>query len=294
MVPHRSGFEASKRLRMRSGISVVINTLNEEKNLPHALGSVASWAEEIIVVDMHSEDRTCEIAREYGARVFLHDRAGYVEPAREFAVGSASAQWVLVLDADEIIPKKLADKLISIVENDAGDAYKLPRLNYFFGAPVMHTGWGPDEDGQLRFFRKGSVIFSKIIHSTPELMKGMKIDVLNYSTSGGIVHFPYVNFSQFVKKMDSYTGVEAVQLKMANISPTYIRVLLTGVKEFIVRFFLQQGFRDGWKGFYLSTMMVFYKILVFAKLKEMVVQEKRDVSNLYEEIAQGYVSQYKE
>lgn len=278
---------------MRSEISVIINTLNEEKNLPFALASVASWADEIVVVDMYSEDRTCEIAREYGARILLHDRVGYVEPAREFAVLSASSQWVLVLDADEVVPKKLADKLISIALNGVGDVYRLPRLNYFFGAPVMHTGWGPDEDRQLRFFRKGSVVFSKIIHAPPKVIDGARTDILNYDTCGGIVHFPYVDFSRFVKKMDAYTSIEALQLKSSGSFPTYMRVLFDTVKEFVLRFVVREGFRDGWRGVYLSAMMACYKILVYAKLKELIVNGKTNVENLHEDIAKSYINEYK-
>lgn len=277
---------------MKNGISVVINTLNEERNLPYALASVAKWADDIVVVDMYSKDRTCEIARDFGARVFLHDPVGYVEPAREFAVAEASEAWVLVLDADEIIPKKLAGKLIEISKKGSCDVCKLPRLNYFFGAPVRYSGWGPNEDSQVRFFRKGSLIFSSNIHSMPQVAKGARLDVLNYGECGAIVHFPYHNFSQFVKKLDTYTNIEAIQLKKLGIKPAYLFVIYAAGKEFLVRFVLKQGFRDGWRGFYLAVMMMFYKILTYAKINEMIAGAKEDVSQIYADIAQDCINEY--
>ena len=92
-------------------ISVVINTLNEAQSLSYALSSVRQWADEIIVVDMYSTDRTVEIARQFGAKVFLHTGPGFNYAPREYAVGQASSPWVFVLDADEMVPVSLSRTL---------------------------------------------------------------------------------------------------------------------------------------------------------------------------------------
>ena len=131
---------------MTISISVVIITLNEEANLPYALRSVRAWADEVIVVDMHSDDRTRQIAKEYGARVYLHDRVGYPEPAREFALAKTKGDWILILDADELIPARLARLLQSIAISDKADAVSIPRLNYLLGTPAVGMGWGPKQD----------------------------------------------------------------------------------------------------------------------------------------------------
>ena len=86
-------------------ISVVINTLNEERRLPYALRSVQDWVDEIVVVDTHSDDKTVEIAEEFGARIFTHERVGYADPARAFAFARATGDWILILDADELVPR---------------------------------------------------------------------------------------------------------------------------------------------------------------------------------------------
>lgn len=279
---------------MMSSVSVVINTFNEEAHIARAIESVASWAKEIIIVDMFSHDKTVSIAKDMGARVLMHEPVGYVEPAREFAVASASGPWVLILDADELIPKKLAEVLVGIAQSGCCDACKLPRMNYFFGAPVMHSGWGPDEDRQLRFFKKGCVTFSHIIHSIPQIVEGARLRVLDYASSGAIIHFPYLDFSQFVKKLDSYTNVEAAQMHLSGASSTYFRAVLAMGKEFFLRFIVRQGFRDGWRGFYLSAMMMFYRLLTYAKAKESTVAgTKEDVSKVYTRIAQSYIDEYK-
>src|SRR3989344_2370341 len=98
---------------MINKISVVINTLNEEKNIERVIKST-SWADEIIVCDMYSTDRTVEFARKSGAKIVFHKKLNYVEPARNFAISKASNEWVLILDSDEEIPSTLSEKLIRI------------------------------------------------------------------------------------------------------------------------------------------------------------------------------------
>ena len=116
----------------KNGISVIINTLNEEKNIKNCLESV-KWADEILLVDMYSEDRTVEIAKKYTDQILYHEKLGYVEPARIFALENATNEWIVVIDADELIPKKLKKRIVHIVEDDLADIVKIPHNNYFFG-----------------------------------------------------------------------------------------------------------------------------------------------------------------
>ena len=139
---------------MRPKISVVINTLNEERNLGFALLSVYRWVDEIVVVDMHSDDRTVEIARQYNAKVYLHPRMNFADPVRHFAVGKASGDWILILDADEMVPKPLSEQLIEFSTEDRADIFMIPFINYLLGAPLQHTGWRECEDRHLRFFKE--------------------------------------------------------------------------------------------------------------------------------------------
>jgi len=155
-------------------ISVVINTLNEEKNLPRAIASIKGLADEIIVVDMQSDDRTKEVAEGLGALVYDHKRTGYVEPARNFAIAKAVGPWVLVLDADEEIPPKLAKKLRVFAQKEGADFYRIPRKNIVFGSWLRHSRWWPDYN--IRFFKKGKVTWNEVIHSVP-MTSGKGIDL---------------------------------------------------------------------------------------------------------------------
>ncbi|MEK7188473.1 MAG: glycosyltransferase family 2 protein, partial [Patescibacteria group bacterium] len=147
-------------------ISVVINTLNEAKNLPRAIASIKNFADEIVVVDMRSDDKTVGVAKKLGAKVYLHERTSYVEPARNFAISkvmsqsdSQRSQWVLILDADEEVPDTLAQKLKESMEKNKGDYFRIPRKNIIFGKWMQHSRWWPDFN--IRFFKKGFVSWSE-------------------------------------------------------------------------------------------------------------------------------------
>ena len=156
-------------------ISVVINTLNEEQNLPRAIKSAKNLAHEIVVVDMHSQDKTPSIARQMGAKVFNHQPTGYVEPARNFAISKASGNWILILDADEELTPTLCRVLKQLVRGEPSrdldppsslTYIRIPRKNIIFGEWVRHARWWPDYN--IRFFKKGCVQWSDEIHLPPQ------------------------------------------------------------------------------------------------------------------------------
>ncbi|MBI4157482.1 glycosyltransferase family 2 protein, partial [Candidatus Woesebacteria bacterium] len=125
-------------------VSVVINTLNEEENLPTAIASVRDFADEMIVVDMESSDGTVSLAKKLGAKVYSHQKVGYVEPARNFALSKAKGDWIFILDADEVLPKTLQKKLLAIIQTSKNDYFRIPRKNFIFGKWIKHSRWWPD------------------------------------------------------------------------------------------------------------------------------------------------------
>ncbi len=254
---------------MRAKISAVINTLNEEENLPFALRSVRSWVDEIVVVDMHSEDRTVDIAREYGAKVFFHERAGFADPARAYAVGKATGDWILILDADELVPEPLSRHLQEIANNNRADVVKIPWLNYLLGAPLMHTYWGPEQDKHERFFRHGMLQTSAKVHKFLELVPGARVLELAYAPGLAVVHFNYLDTSQFVEKLNRYTTIEAQQASGRGEVANVWRAIYRSAREFLVRYLYKQGYRDGWRGLYLSGLMAMYRWTTYAKLQEL-------------------------
>lgn len=274
-------------------ISVVINTLNEEHNLPYCLRSVAAWATDIVVVDMHSTDATREIAERFGARVFLHEPLGFADPARAFAVSQASGDWVLVLDADELVPAALYRELSRIATTDHTDVVKIPRRNYMFGASLAHTGWDPARDAQLRFFRKGALTLTHEIHRFLQPNPGARVMTLPDRDEWHLIHFNYVSIQQFVEKLNRYTTIEAIQSLERGTEFTPGKALRWAAKEWYQRFIAQRGYKDGWRGFYLALMMAFYRVITAAKLAELrQMGTAPEIAKRYAQIAEELIAQY--
>ncbi len=261
---------------MRPLISVVVNTLNEEKNLPRCLQSVKNFADEIVVVDMHSDDRTRVIAEEFGARVFLYSRVGYVEPARNFALSKAKGRWILILDADEKIGRTLARKLRQIASKPHQDIdyVLIPRKNIIFGKWIQNSRWWPDY--LPRFFKKGKVKWPKQIHQKP-ILKG-KIYTLPDSERFAILHYNYRTLDQFLDRSRRYAEVQANELiKEKKYVLNYSDLLLKPLGEFLSRFFAGQGYRDGVHGLALALLQSYATALVYLKVWEKQRFKERNV-----------------
>jgi glycosyltransferase involved in cell wall biosynthesis len=279
------------------GISVLINTFNEEKNIRNCLETV-KWADEIIVVDMYSDDRTVEIAKEYTDKIYFFERVGYVEPARQYALEKAKNEWVLVVDADEIIPLKLKNKLVEIMEKDLADVVYVPRNNYFFGKLLEGAGWGPLQDILPRFFKKSFVSFSSAIHSFFNISDKARIFYIT-DPECGFIHFNYIDVEHFLEKLNRYTTIEAKNMydgikPVSTFSKLFIKLVK---KEFFGRFIKKKGYADGIYGFSLSILMVAYHVSAFLKYKimrEYNSKEPREkIISKYNEIARKIIEEYK-
>ena len=280
---------------MESRISVVINTLNEEKNLPYALRSVQSWADEMVVVDMYSTDRTVEIARQFGAKVCLHPGPGFGMAPREFAVAQASRDWVFVLDADEIAPIGLSRELQRIAASDDADVFVLPRVNYFLGAPMKYSGWDPDHDGQYRFFKKKYIQCTSLVHRDFAPVRGARLGRLAYRGDNALVHFAYPEAAQWLEKMNRYTSVEAQQRLDRREHASSFKALVQATGVFLTSYLRRQGYRDGWRGFYVSALSAFYRLVTLAKLQALeTVGTRKKVEEVYRRDAERLLDEYGE
>lgn len=258
---------------MVSQISVVINTFNEAKNIKRAVDSV-KWADEILVCDMHSDDKTAEIAKSLGAKVFYHKRVDFVEPARNFAISKATNDWILILDADEEISEELAVNLKEMIEKPtSSDFVEIPRKNIIFGKWMQASMWWPDY--QVRFFRKGKVFWQDTIHSQPQT-KGLKLQ-LPAQEKQAIIHHNYQTISQFVERMNRYTTIEVEQLKREGYKFNFRDLFEKPLNEFVSRFFANKGYLDGLHGLCLSFLQAFSFLLVYLKLWETENFKKADI-----------------
>ncbi|BDZ68501.1 glycosyltransferase family 2 protein [Methanobacterium ferruginis] len=270
-------------------ISVLIHTLNEEKNIKSCLESV-KWADEIIVVDMYSDDNTVDIARNYTDKIFLYERMGYADPARQFALEKASCEWVLAVDADEIVPLKLRNKLCEIMEKDMGDVIYVPHNNYFIGKQIFNMGWGPLGDLHPRFFKKKFVNFGDEIHEFFKISENARSYSID-DPEAGFLHFSYIDFEHYIEKaLNGYTSIEARNVfngkkprdELGNSVPKILFTLFRGFFDSYVR---DKGYKDGFRGFCIAMLSNIYRLVVYMKIKLM---EEYDSDNPRKEILEEY------
>lgn len=258
---------------MDNKISVVINTLNEEKNIERAIASVR-WADEVIVCDMYSEDSTASLAKRMGARVVFHKKEGYVEPARNFAINEAKYGWILVLDADEEIPAALATELKKISGQDDVFCVEIPRKNMIFGKWMRASFWWPDF--QPRFFKKGTVVWKNEIHSKPNI-SGKSIQ-LPIEEQFALIHYHYENITQFIERMNRYTTIQAKDLEKSGYKFIWTDMIDKPLNEFLGRFFANRGYEDGLHGLALSLLQAFSFLIMYLKIWEATKFEEQKIS----------------
>lgn len=245
-------------------ISVVVNTYNEEKNLDRCLSSVMGFVDEIIVVDMHSPDKTVEIAKKYDAKVFLYEYTRYVEPARNFALSKASGDWILLLDADEELPEDLLISLKEISQKNKVDFVQIPRKNIIFNKWIKHSHWWPDY--LVRFFKKGKVKFSDKIH-VPPTTQGEGL-TLEEREENAIVHHNFQMISQFIERLNRYTDIQSEELAGQGYKFKVEDLIAKSSGEFFSRFFKGEGYKDGLHGFVLGLLQGFSEFVIYLKVWE--------------------------
>ena len=257
---------------------MVINTLNEEARLPRALASVKGFANEVVVVDMMSTDATAEIAKKAGAKVYRHKKIGYVEPARNFAISKAKGDWIFILDADEEIPDTLKSFIKSEVKKPAADYYRIPRKNIIFGKWMKHTGWWPDYN--IRFFKKGAAAWNEVIHSIPMTI-GRGID-LPAEEELAIVHRNYSSVEEYLLRMNRYTSIQAKEINKSGYVFSWKDIITKPVAEFVSRFFVLEGYKDGLHGLGLSLLQAFSELALYLKLwqKQKFLKKKIGLGSL--------------
>jgi glycosyltransferase involved in cell wall biosynthesis len=270
-------------------ISAVLVTRNSASFLGYSLRSLISWVDEVVVVDMQSTDSTRDIAAEFGVRIVEHEPVPFVEPAREFAVAQCRHDWVLVLDPDELVPVELARTLRRVAEDDSADVVQIPIWNYMFGAPMNHTGWAADEDRHNRFFKANMLEFHHRIHSAPSLRDGARLQVLGPEYA--IAHFSYLSVDHFIEKMNRYTTAEALSSGRPKYGfPHAVRDAGSEVWQRLIR---KRGFRDDWRGYLATSLMVVYRFLVWAKFREAAEGWGNDAASAaYVKEAESLLSQY--
>lgn len=279
---------------MTARIAGVVNTLDEAHNIRYALGTLLSWCDDVVVVDQHSSDGTPQIAREMGARVFDHEWTGGIgDAARAYAVDRADGEWILILDADEMIPPALAQWLREQVAQDpAVDVFMLPRANIIFGRFMRHgTNW---PSRRARFFRRDAVRISGRIHHGLEPRPGARLRNVPARPELAIWHFSYRDIASLVQKIDRYTTIEVQQAtERGERPPRSARRFLASAGRWFWRSYLRdRGYRDGTGGLVLAVSRAYYRFLRASKAWEQPRLAARDarIVAVRDQLVRGHVS----
>ncbi|KAA6332430.1 hypothetical protein EZS27_019061 [termite gut metagenome] len=250
-------------------ISVVINTLNAERHLKKVLQSVQDF-DEIVICDMGSTDNTIPLAEKNHCKIIYFENKGchIVEPARTFAIQSATNEWVLVVDADEIIPESLRLYLYEqIKQPNCPAGIRIPRKNYFMGR--FMRGFYPDR--QLRFFKKEGTVWPSYVHTQP-VIQGIVINIPAKRKDLAFIHLANDTIFQSIQKMNQYTENERIKRKgkqYGNLS-----LLFRPFFHFFRNYILKAGFLDGKQGLIYAMWIGMYKFVVASKLEEDRINEQ--------------------
>ena len=240
-------------------ISVTVITKNEEKNISDCLNSV-KWADEIIVVDSESTDRTVEIAKQFTDKVFNRKWGGYV-PQKRYALSLASNEWVLSLDADERVTPELKDEIINLSPNEYS-GFKIRRKNFLMNKEITSCGW--EKDFQLRLFKKAKTNLNERLVHEKFIVEG-KIGTLK----SPIVHFTFSSFEEYLAKINSYTSLKAQELFQKKKKVGSWTIFSHTVAAFFAFFILRKGFKDGLYGLIISLLHSYSTMMNYIKLWEL-------------------------
>jgi len=242
-------------------VTATIITFNEAANIEAALASL-SWADEIIVVDSESTDRTTEIARKFTSKVIVRPWPGYIDQ-KNFAAEQASHEWIFSLDADERVTPELAAEIKGVIAGGTSAAgYRVPRVTFHLGRWMRSTDWYPDY--QLRLYDRRRARWSgKYVHES------VKADGPVEDLRSELQHFAYRDLAHHFQTMDRYTTLAAKQMFEEGRRAGFLDLMIHPPAAFFRNYVLRGGFRDGVPGLIVSAMNARYVGLKFAKLWEL-------------------------
>ena len=227
-------------------LSVILITRNEEANLADCLASLEGIAQQIVVVDTNSSDRTLEIAKSYGAAIAQPPDWPGFGPQKNRGLDLATGEWVLSLDADERLTPALKSEIVTAIHHSAHvDCFAIPRLSWYCGRFIRHSGWNPDYVDRL--FKRGSARFSDDLVHERLIPSGQVAKLEN-----PMLHYSFMNYSQVLQKIDRYSTASAEQAFAKGKTSTPLKAVLHGAWSFFRTYFLRAGFLDGPQGFTLA------------------------------------------
>lgn len=247
-------------------ISAVVITHNEAENIAECLDALKQVADEIVVVDAFSKDRTVEICTEKGAKVMQRKWQGY-SASKNYGNEIASNDWILSIDADEVLSPELINQLRQL-QVKKGEVYSLDRINYFDGQWIKYCGWYPD--WKIRLFHReevqweGDFVHEKIV--VPSRIKVKKLQ-------GHLHHYSYKSLDDHLERIERYSDLAAQELFGANKKPSRMSVWLSPIVRFLKVFIFKFGFLDGRNGYHISKNDAYFVKRKYQKLDALYRQK---------------------
>ena len=252
-------------------LSAVVIAYNEEDNIGRCLQSLKETADEIVVVDSFSSDRTVDICKTSGAKLIQHHFAGHIEQ-KNYALSCAGNDYVLSLDADEALSTELIQSIRAAKQNWSANGYSVNRLTNYCGRWIRHCGWYPDKKIRLWDRRKGH--WGGVNpHDHVVMNESSRIRHL----SGDLLHYSYPTIRDHVSQINSFSEIAArAAFEKGRQSNLLLDVCLNPTLTFFKKYFLKLGILDGYEGFVISTSTAYGKFLKYIKLRELENMQKSD------------------
>ncbi len=253
-----------KRNNIGTTVSAIIITKNEAINIVECIKSV-HWADEVIVADSGSTDDTVQLANDAGASTHAIKWQGYGH-AKQTALGYATCDWVISLDADERVTPDLASEIQKALLDSNCDGYEIPILTNFVGRWIHHSGWRPKF--ALRLFRREQGKFTEALVHETVIVSG-RVERMRHD----LLHFSYRSLESYLEKLNRYTSLAAAEMHAKGKRFKLWQPLLKPPAIFIKRYLLRLGVLDGWTGFQIAFLSAVYVFVKYAKLWSL---EQRD------------------
>ena len=243
-------------------LSVVIITHNEERNIGRCLDSVKVVADDIVVIDSLSTDKTEEICRKYDANFISQKWLGYSD-TKNFGNSRAKYDWILSIDADETITEELSKSILSAKALDEKEFYKYNRLTNYCGKWIKHSGWYPDS--KVRIFDRNKAKWTGQIHEKLEFDTNISVGMLK----GESLHYSYYSISEHISKMNGFTDISSHELFTNGKRCSIFKLIFKTKLKFLSVYFWKLGFLDGYYGLIIAVLSAMSEFVKFSKLRSL-------------------------
>lgn len=244
-------------------LSVVIITLNEERNIGRCIQSVKNIADEILLVDSHSTDDTVAIAEKEGAKVIANNFVSYTQQ-RNFATERAQYDWILMMDADEAVSDELEKSILSIKHNNNHNFYQFNRLNNYCGQWIKHGAWYPDR--KVRLYNRNSGIWvGKYVHEYWQ--KNNETESVG-KLKGDLLHYTYYSIDEHIRQIQKFTELSARAAAEQGKTCSILKIWVGPKWYFIKNYFFRLGFLDGYYGYIVCKLTSYSQLIKYSKTRQ--------------------------